>query len=58
MLVKNQIYETVITDYTAEGHADDVGGDDLVLGVAVGLGSSGLHGSVRSEEHTSELQSR
>ena len=23
----------------AEGHADDVGGDDLVLGVAVGLGA-------------------
>ena len=30
----------------AEAHADDVGGDDLVLGVAVGLGSSSLHGSV------------
>ena len=30
----------------AEGHADDVGGDDLVLGVAVGLSLSNLHGSV------------
>ena len=27
-------------------HADNVGGDDLVLVVAVGLGSGGLHGSV------------
>ena len=30
----------------AEGHADDVGGHDLILGVAVGLGLSSLHGSV------------
>ena len=30
----------------AEGHADDVGGDDLVFGVAVGLSLSSLHGSV------------
>ena len=29
-----------------EGHADDVGGDDLVLGVAVGLGGSSLHSGV------------
>ena len=30
----------------AETHADDVGGDDLILGVAVGLVSSSLHSSV------------
>ena len=30
----------------AEGHADDVGRNDLILGVAVGLGLSSLHGSV------------
>ena len=32
-----------------EGHADDVGGDDLVLSVAVGLSLSSLHSSVDLE---------